>query len=140
MTPSNVMLDDRDGPNLIDFGTARAVAPDGTVAWSDRDPLGTPAYLAPEQVVGDWSRIGPRTDVYALGGLLYKALGGQHPFRAASLGETFHLIRTAEPLACHGTRVPAELEAVCTKCLRKDAGERHPGAGALTNDLQRFTV
>lgn len=103
--------------------------------------MGSPNYMAPEQAQGDLSRIGPRTDVYALGGILYELLTGQPPFRAASLGEL--LARVCSPTPPRPPRelapdLSADIEAICLKCLAKAPEGRYPSAAELAGDLSRF--
>jgi serine/threonine protein kinase len=99
-----------------------------------------PAYLAPEQVSdGPWS-VGPATDVHALGTILYTLLTRRVPFWSNKVEEILQRVRsgTVEPLHRFRPEVPAELEAICLRCLQKDPRQRYPTAAALAADLQRF--
>src|SRR5262249_23740967 len=102
--------------------------------------LGTPSYMAPEQAGGRTKEISPGTDVYALGALLYEMLTGHPPFRGASLMETLEQARDREPVALRRLQpgVPRDLDTICLKCLRKEAGRRYATAEALADDLGRF--
>jgi serine/threonine protein kinase len=102
--------------------------------------LGTPTYMAPEQAAGDLRRIGPHTDVYALGGILYELLTGHPPFRAANVYELLVQVCTVRPAPPRrvGPAVSGDLEAVCMKCLEKSPDLRYPTAAALAEDLTRF--
>ncbi|MGE3822396.1 MAG: serine/threonine-protein kinase [Isosphaeraceae bacterium] len=102
--------------------------------------MGSPNYMAPEQAVGDMARIGPHTDVYALGGILYELLTGRPPFRATSLNEL--LMKAADSSPTPPTRLVPEvspaIEAICLKCLEKAPEQRYPSAAELAEDLSRF--
>ena len=123
---------------LTDFGLARAAAGDGLTATGEL--LGTPAYMAPEQAAGDTRRIGPCSDVYGLGAVLYALLTGRPPFQAATPLETLRQVRDEEPLPPRrlNPAVPADLATVCLKCLHKEPGRRYSSAAALADDLGRF--
>jgi urea transport system substrate-binding protein len=96
--------------------------------------------MAPEQARGQTAAIGPATDVYGLGAVLYEMLCGQPPFHADSDWMTMHQVVTREPEPVHDVRrdCPAELEAICLRCLAKDLHDRYPSAEALADDLRRF--
>ena len=99
--------------------------------------VGTPTYMAPEQANGQTDRIGPTTDVYGLGGILYEMLTGRPAFVHASLIELLNLVRGRPPLPPRFYRpeVPAEVEALCLKCLEKEPSRRFASAGALAEAL-----
>jgi serine/threonine protein kinase len=102
--------------------------------------MGTPRYMAPEQVSGEGSPVGPATDVYALGLVLYELLTGNTPFTAPTLWEMLaEIMRTPPgPPSQVRPRVPPELDAVCLRCLEKEPARRYPSAGALADDLDHF--
>ncbi|MGL1664167.1 protein kinase domain-containing protein, partial [Vibrio parahaemolyticus] len=85
--------------------------------------LGTPSYMAPEQAAGRSREVGPVTDVYALGAILYECLTGRPPFRAADARETMQQVLRNDPVAPRELQpgVPRDLENVCLKCLQKEA-------------------
>jgi WD40 repeat protein len=125
-------------PKITDFGLARRPV-EGDVNDLDLQQ-GMPSYLAPEQVWGRAKDIGPATDVYALGAILYELVGGEPPFLGPSLSETLDLIqsRPLVPPENHRRGVPADLSAVCRKCLEKQPRQRYASAEALADDLRRF--
>jgi WD40 repeat protein/tetratricopeptide (TPR) repeat protein len=133
LTPANVFLDGQGVPRLADFGLAVFLGQPG------RAFPGNSGYAAPEQAAGQGAA-GPVTDVYGLGAVLYAALTGLPPFLAANPAETLALVRTQPPVSPRELRpdVPAALEYICLKCLRKRPGRRYPSALALADDLQRF--
>ena len=138
LKPGNVLLD-RDGtPKISDFGLAKLLDAEHSQTLTDV-VMGTPAYMAPEQVCGTGA-VGPLSDVYALGVILYEMLTGKQPFRGASRMETLDQVRhLPAPLVSHlRPGVSADLEAVCSKCLEKDAQRRYPSAEALADDLGRW--
>jgi WD40 repeat protein/tetratricopeptide (TPR) repeat protein len=102
--------------------------------------VGNPAYVAPEQIDGPATAVGPATDVYGLGAILYEALTGRSPFFAATPEETRRLSRSRGPLPPTYFRptLPHDLEAICLKCLSRRPERRYATAEALADDLRRF--
>jgi WD40 repeat protein len=139
LKPANVLLAADGTPKISDFGLAK---------WLDGQPgqtasgavVGTPSYMAPEQAGGKNREVGPATDVYALGAILYELLTGRPPFRAANPLDTLLLVVSAEPVPPSRLQpgVPRDLEAVVLKCLEKDSARRYPTAHELAEDLRRF--
>jgi hypothetical protein len=126
-------------PKITDFGLAKLLgeAQGPTVSGM---AVGTPMYMAPEQVQGLSARMGPATDVYALGAILYEVLTGRPPFRGANLAETLLQVSSRAPTPPRELQadIPLELEAICLKCLAKKPGGRYASAAALAEDLRRF--
>jgi WD40 repeat protein/serine/threonine protein kinase len=125
-------------PKIADFGLAKRLDAEQQLSITGA-VLGTPSYMAPEQAAGQ-KEIGPATDVYALGAILYECLTGRPPFRGASVYDTLLLVRNAEPVPpSHLTAgLPLDLETICLKCLRKEPPQRYGSAGELADDLERF--
>jgi tetratricopeptide (TPR) repeat protein len=126
-------------PKITDFGLAKMFDADSAQTASG-DILGTPSYMAPEQAAGRTREIGPVSDVYALGAILYECLTGRPPFRAAILMETLEQVRYQEPVPPSRLqpKVPRDLETICLKCLEKQPSRRYGSARALADDLKRF--
>jgi mono/diheme cytochrome c family protein len=139
LKPSNVMLTADGIPKIADFGLAKRLDVDADHTHTG-EILGTPSYMAPEQAEGRKDQIGPATDVYALGTILYELLTGRPPFQGTSPLDSLRLVVAAEPLAPSRLTpsVPRDLEAICLKCLEKAPARRYGSALALADDLRRF--
>jgi serine/threonine-protein kinase len=139
LKPSNVLLDAAGLPYVTDFGLARRLTVDSGLTQSGVI-VGTPSYMAPEQAAGRPEEVGPLSDVYGLGAVLYFLLTGRPPFCGRSPLETLEQVRTLDPVAPSRLEpdVPRDLEAVCLKCLEKEPGRRYASALALADDLARF--
>jgi WD40 repeat protein len=139
LKPANVLLTADGTPKISDFGLAKRLDA-GAGQTSSGAVLGTPSYMAPEQAAGQAHEVGPATDVYALGAVLYEMLTGRPPFRAATSFETVQQVLTEEPVAPHSLqrRLAIDLETICLKCLQKDPRRRYASAAELADDLRRF--
>jgi eukaryotic-like serine/threonine-protein kinase len=139
LKPSNILIDPAGGPHITDFGLA--IREDlqnlrvGEIA-------GTPPYMAPEQVRGETHRLDGRTDVWALGVILYRALLDRQPFAGRDYHEIFDevLQRDPKPPRQINDRIPRELERICLKCLSKRMADRHETAADLADDLRRWVT
>jgi hypothetical protein len=138
LKPENVMRTQSGEIKILDFGLARAsgswaaeIAPTLTHAGG---LLGTPAYMAPEQIHG--TEVDERADIFALGIMFYELACGVHPFGRGSIATTLHRILTEQPapLAEHGCRIPW-LEPILERCFKKDPAERYADAGRLLQAL-----
>jgi eukaryotic-like serine/threonine-protein kinase len=126
-------------PKVTDFGLAKQLNT-GEGLTATGAVMGTPSYMAPEQALGNASQIGPATDVYALGAILYECLTGRLVFRGATVIDTLDMVRRQEPVPVRQLqpKVPQDVETICHKCLRKEPGQRYASAAALADDLRRF--
>ncbi|MHB1558856.1 MAG: serine/threonine-protein kinase, partial [Isosphaeraceae bacterium] len=125
-------------PKITDFGLARC--DDETHSLTESGlVVGTPSYMSPEQALNERS-IGPTTDVYSLGAILYDLLVGRPPFRAETPLETVNLVLEREPPrpSKWQSGLPQDLETICLKCLEKDPARRYASAEALADDLRRW--
>jgi WD40 repeat protein/serine/threonine protein kinase len=140
LKPANILLDGHGKPHVTDFGLARRLEDQPLGLTLTGDLLGTPNYMAPEQVNCAHALVGPTTDIYALGAVLYALLVGAPPFPAASAAETMHKIRTNDPVRPLqlNRRIPRDLETICVKCLEKSPTARYVSANELAADLRRF--
>jgi WD40 repeat protein/serine/threonine protein kinase len=128
----------RGTPKITDFGLAKKLDSAGPTASGT--VLGTPSYMAPEQAAGDTRRLGPATDIYALGALLYECLTGRPPFRAETPLDTCLQVMNEDPVPPRllNRAVPRDLEIICLKCLHKQPNKRYETANDLGDDLDRF--
>ena len=139
LKPHNVLIDGEDQPRITDFGLARQVETDSDLTVSGL-ALGTPSYMPPEQAAGRRGEVGPASDVYSLGAILYACLTGRPPFRADTPENTLRQVMDDEPTAPRllNPNVPRDLETLCLKCLAKSPGHRYASAQALADDLGQF--
>ncbi len=139
LKPGNILLTADGTPKITDFGLARRLEDVSGLTVSGT-PVGTPSYMAPEQAIGKGRTIGPATDIYALGAILYEMLTGRPPFQAETALETQQQVIHQEPVPPSrlNGRVPRDLETICLKCLHKEPGRRYASAAALADDLRRF--
>ncbi len=145
LKPGNVLLAEDGQPKITDFGLAKLLdIQPGTATPGPQTQsgtiLGTPAYMAPEQAGGKRGTVGPATDVYALGAILYELLTGRPPFQAETPLDVILKVATEEPIPPRRLEpgCPADLEAICLKCLHKDPKTRYASAMDLGEDLLRF--
>jgi tetratricopeptide (TPR) repeat protein/tRNA A-37 threonylcarbamoyl transferase component Bud32 len=126
-------------PKISDFGLAKQLDMPTDVT-QEGQVLGTPSYMAPEQALARHGEIGPATDIYALGAILYDLLTGRPPFKAATSVDTVQQVIHQDPVPPSRLqpKVPRDLETICLKCLRKEPRQRYATAAALAEDLGRF--
>jgi WD40 repeat protein/serine/threonine protein kinase len=126
-------------PKIADFGLAKCLDDDSGRTRSGA-LLGTPNYMAPEQAAGHARAVGPATDVWALGAILYELLTGRPPFQGETLLATLDQVRSHEPVPPRHLqpKVPPDLETLCLKCLGKEPRQRYGSAAELAEELERF--
>lgn len=136
--PHNVMLDENNEPQLMDFGLAKRLDDESTLT-TDGAILGTPAYMAPEQVRGDNSQVGPTADQYAVGTILYELLSGQRPFTGPPHSVLAQVLKV-EPTPLRQIRrdIHPDLEAICQRAMQKLSGARYPSCADMADDLERW--
>jgi serine/threonine protein kinase len=140
LKPGNVLLADDGSPKISDFGLAKQLDAE-TVQTQTGAILGTPSYMAPEQADSRQTSIGPATDVYALGAILYEMLTGRPPFRGPTVLDTLAQVREQEPVPPRQLQpnIRGDLETICLKCLHKEPRRRYGSALELAEDLRRFS-
>ncbi len=139
LKPSNIIIDRNDQPRITDFGLAKRIKTDSDLTISGQI-IGTPNFMPPEQASGKRREIGPHSDVYSLGAILYFLLTGRAPFHGETTHETLHRVLNSEPPPPRriNPEIPRDLEVICLKCLEKGAGRRYASAQALADDLARY--
>tara|TARA_R110002072_G_scaffold128101_2_gene265674 strand:- start:446 stop:2980 length:2535 start_codon:yes stop_codon:yes gene_type:complete len=139
--PANILIDHEGRPYLTDFGLARDLSDERDRLTRSGQLLGTPYYMAPEAASGATSAIDARTDVYALGAVLFQTLTGEPAFMGESLIELLRSIVSdpATPPSHVQPGIPPELDAVVLQCLEKEPQHRYADASELAADLARFT-
>ena len=142
LKPANILLDSQGSPHVADFGLAKRDDRAEYTMTQAQELLGTPVYMAPEQ----WENphlVGPASDIYSLGAMLYEFLTGRVPFLGTTL-EKLPLLREQvvrdDPIAPRKLRsdIPVDLETICLKCLEKDPAGRFASAQQLADELRRF--
>jgi serine/threonine-protein kinase len=139
LKPSNILLDAEGNPYVTDFGLAKIFEPDSTRTATGLI-AGTPSYMSPEQAAGHGEQVGPASDVYSLGAMLYESITGRPPFRERTPVETVLHVLSREPVLPRrlNRKVPRALEQICLKCLAKSPEARYGSAEAVADDLERF--
>ena len=137
--PSNILIDQQQCPLVSDFGLAKQLKTRSGLTRSGAI-VGTPNYIAPEQAAGSRGELGPYSDVYSLGMILYEMMTGRPAFQAASPLDTVLLLLEQDPLPPRllNAKVDRDLELVSLKCLQKPTSLRYASAAALADDLESF--
>ena len=139
LKPTNILIDIFNQPRITDFGLARCAQLDPHLTTSGQI-LGTPAFMSPEQAEARTEAIGPQSDVYSAGAILYYLLTQRAPFAAESLPALLDLVVHREPVSPRALNpsMPRDLETICLKCLQKDPARRYRSARDLADELGRF--
>jgi serine/threonine-protein kinase len=139
LKPANILIDAVGEPHVTDFGLAKQLDA-GTSLTRTGAVLGTPAYMAPELASGDRGSVGPASDVYSLGTILYALLTGRPPFQGPSPVDTVLLVLEQDPLPPRllNPKLERDLEMIVLKCLQKPPELRYASAAALADDLTAY--
>jgi predicted Ser/Thr protein kinase len=139
LKPSNIMINQRQEPMIMDFGLARKVRQDDVRLTRSGTPLGTPAYMPPEQITGDVHAMGPGCDIYSLGVILYELLTRRRPFEG-TLAVVWGQILTQDPPrpSEHRPELDPRLEAICLKAMAKKVEERYATMAEMAAALNEF--
>jgi serine/threonine-protein kinase len=142
LKPSNILIDGDDQPHITDFGLAKRVGGEAAAAGRTATGaiVGTPAYMAPEQVSNRRGTPSPASDVYSLGVILYEMLTGRPPFQAPTPVDTLLLVLDQDPVRPRllNPGVDPNLELICLKCIQKEPELRYASARALADDLDAY--
>jgi serine/threonine-protein kinase len=139
LKPANILMAQDGTPKITDFGLAKKLD-DGSGQTRTGEVMGTPSYMAPEQAEGRIKLIGPATDIYSLGAILYEMLTSRPPFKGETAMDTLLQVLADEPLPPGRLlpKLPRDLETICLKCLNKDIKRRYTTGLELADDLERF--
>ena len=139
LKPSNILLDRQGQPYVGDFGLAKVFRADST-ATATGVISGTPSYMSPEQAAGQNDQVGPASDIYSLGAILYEMLTGRAPFSEDNPLDTLMQVLSREPVLPRkiNPKIPRPLQLICLKCLAKSPQQRYTSARGLAEDLRRF--
>ena len=137
LKPANIMVDKRNEPIIMDFGLARQLEREQSVRITQSGMLiGTPAYMSPEQIEGEPDKVGPASDQFSLGVILYELLTGQLPFRG-SLSAVMAQILTRDPAPPSQLRpdLDGRIETLCLKMLARDPANRFASLAAVADEI-----
>jgi serine/threonine protein kinase len=140
LKPANIMIDKLRRPVVMDFGIAKVMGKSSGLTQKG-ELMGTPTYMSPEQANEEHDKVGPLSDVYSLGAILYRMLTNRVPFDGGNAVRTILKVVSPEPpLAPRSIRpeIPQVLEDICMKALSKPAEDRYPSAKAFADELRRF--
>ena len=139
LKPSNILLDASGRVRITDFGLAKRVEGQSDLTMTGQ-VLGTPSYMSPEQAAAQHAIIGPSTDIYALGAILYELVTGRPPFRSENIGEILRQVQHDDPVRPRllNPKLPRDLETICLKCLEKEPRRRYASSQQLADELGRF--
>jgi len=140
LKPNNVLIGHYGEVMLVDWGLAYVMGEAGALQARSQFWSGTPGFMAPEQVIGDVSAYDQRTDIWALGGLLYAMLCLARPFVGKTKQETLHMVLNEDPIPPSrrnpSRRVPESLERICLKAMSKKKEDRYPSVSELMGEIE----
>lgn len=139
--PDNILVDRAQlRPKIADFGLARIADDEESLHTQEGSILGTPAYMAPEQARGDLQRIGPLSDLYSLGSVMFEVITGQRPYRGGTLGILGALVSKADSPSVLTIKpeTPRDLAAICQRAMQKDPARRYQDCQEFAEDLSRW--
>jgi len=142
LKPSNVIVErETSSPILTDFGLAKQLTDEASHLTHSGQLMGTPAYMAPEQAAGHIGEVGPWSDVYALGAILFEMLCGRRPFEGG-VGTILRKVQIDEPPTPRSlnAKIHRDLETICLKALAKEPMARYRSAVEMAEDLERFSA
>ena len=139
LKPSNILIDSAGEPHVSDFGLAKRIEQDQSMTHTGAI-LGTPCYMSPEQAAGSRGDVGPTSDVWSLGAILYQMLTGRPPFQAANAMDTLLAVLESDPPVPRSLDpgVDRDLELIALKSLQKPQDLRYASAADLAADLRAF--
>lgn len=138
LKPDNILLDEVGSPRIGDFGLAQFSLAERSITASD-EAVGTPLYMSPEMASFQADALGPWSDVFSLGVILFELISGRLPFLGRTAAEVLQAICTSEPEPLHpvNQQVPDALIEICRRALEKSPRRRYASCEALLNDLRR---
>ncbi len=139
LKPSNVLIDSNDRPRVTDFGLAKNLSADSDLTLTGQ-VMGSPSFMPPEQASGERGKVGPVSDIYSLGAILYHALTGRPPFVGQTTSDILHQVLSLEPVSpcLLKSGVPDEIATISLKCLEKEPSKRYQTAQELADEIGRF--
>jgi serine/threonine-protein kinase len=140
LKPANILMTQDGVPKITDFGLAKLLEEETSSQTKSGTIMGTPSYMAPEQARGEVRAVGPHSDLYTLGAILYELLTGRPPFHGANPMDTVMQVTRDEPIPPSRLqpKTPRDLETICLKCLQKEPAKRYANCFELAMDLHRY--
>lgn len=141
LKPANILMTKSGIPKVTDFGLAKRLEDeDDSSSTRTGTIMGTPSYMSPEQARGAIRELGPATDQYSLGAMLYEFLSGRPPFMAPKPFEVIMQVLKTEPIPLRQLlpKLPVDIETICLKALQKDPAKRYASCTEMADDLGRF--
>ena len=138
LKPANIMMDEDDHPRIMDFGLAKREIGEQPVTV-EGEVLGTPAYMSPEQAIGNSYLVDRRADIYSFGVMLFEMLTGEKPFRGDRRVLLIQITNNEPPmLRSLKSNIPVDLETICLKCLEKYPPNRYQTAEEVADEIARY--